>query len=330
MNKTKNKVCIVGITFVLLMTIRNYYQWRVKNIQYTGVIVAEDIKNENFIIINPNNLNDRLILDFRKVGQSLSGKICELLISNDKMYFVVEKEAAGLFQYHIYETDDNDIRYLSSTEKTYVRHIKLVDAGENIGVFSGSTAYLISKKYEYNRMVNTYKKENTNILTLNNGMIVQRTGIGLNDDIFFLNEHGEKKICAIPKQMELSGWYKYGKSFVINDKNTSFVLALSDDTITNLFPTRCDSLGTTSENLVLLMVYPKDSVSMLLYNVHYSFIDVIRREHIKSYKYFLYDLTNQNVKGIDGVKYPYTIKYQNGIYNETRLKKLQKALTNKK
>lgn len=240
----------------------------------TGSFVIP-VKNSTdvFQIVNPNNWDDRILLDFSHSKSMVNKTVMQCIVVNDAIYALAQDVKDGTIQ--LVRFKQNGVQILPIQFEFYqTPHI--VEVGENLVVATGKYIYIISRENSVRRIYNNKRIFDT-IIPYKDGII----SINEHNKIVFVNQQGINEFGYLPDRYSFQGWWKYGEQILVTDRysHTSYSVNLQNGYIRKIgsLPRRYLGIEENGSHILLLLMSKSGNQDISDFEAH--LIDLLRNEH---------------------------------------------------
>lgn len=290
-----SSVCVV--LFILLG--RQIYQEYSANQMYSGCIVVKKTIDESgkYVIINPNDVSEQVLLDFRNFQAKLGREFIQPTFDDGSIYFIT-RDLKDKKPYNMVKFKEGRLEFLPVkvpySQKQDICLLSLKD----IFVFAAdANVFFISKKDYKMNIAYTLRKEYTNILTYREGTII----ISKNNEVVYLHDDKKEIIFRMPQKYSFQGWFQIEENFLVydNEAGESIIINLTGEKIKVLGSQPYSVLGNQDKNTVLLEMLPKGSGGATLLDFEYDWMDLIRSERRYCLYPFTYNIRTRDIKNLN-------------------------------
>lgn len=296
--KNKRKILIMcAILLFILFSIRTFYQEYSSKQIYHGCIVLKKImdESEKYIVINPNNIPEFVVLDFRNCQLKLGKKLGQPIFADNSIYLMAYDLKGKSCT--IIKIFDGKMEILPVTlPYSNQRDVRLLLLKNSLVVADDESVFFISKRTYKVNVSYTARKAYTNILPYQQGVIT----ISKNNEVLYLHDDRQEILFRMPVNYFFEGWFQIEENFLVYDKKTkeSIIINLSGKKIQRLGNQPYSILGNQDKNSVLLEMLPTGSGGATMLDFEYDGMDLLRAEHRYCYQPYIYNINTKDIRNL--------------------------------
>ena len=294
MNIKKVSIVMMISSIIILSCITFLYRNNTDKIKYKGSIVYSLLSDRGnvFFVVNPNNLEEYVKIDFEKYKNQLKESIVsDFVLDKDCMYVVIR----NTYNYSIGKIKNGKIEFIPININSK-NNLNIMANKDFLVLIDAEKVYFISKNNYKINIVYNKKKINSSVILYKNGVLLCNN----DNEMLYVELLNNERLFKLNREFIFTGWYEKDKTLMLYNKNNGETIGvdLFGSKVCEISSNNYFYRGSIDDRSVLLEFMPKGSGGASSFDFELDLIDIIRKEHIYCYGTFIYDIKTHNVKNI--------------------------------
>lgn len=242
-------------------------------------------------IINPNQMNDYMFLDFSDFMQNEHIEKTSIPIIEDNVIYIIGYSSQETTRYFFFKIADNVVQRVPIPD--FVQH-ETINNISNIPQFLvvgiGENLYFITKKDLKIIKVYSQLNFNSNILPYKDGVIIISR---VRNAVVYCDKNHHEILFYLPLEYTLDNWYSDDLLMVNKFGGGLILVNLKGETVQNFDNSFFHIMGYEPDKQATLSVMEPHRYELFSFN--FQFMDILRTDRPRFSHPYIYDIKSRNI-----------------------------------